>query len=217
MRALGSKGRISVFQPLRGLYAITPDGVDREGLRAMVFAYAAGGGVWLQYRNKSADPATRASGAASAAEFCKLCDVRLIINDDIDLALEVGADGVHLGGDDGDLRTARRRIGPGRILGASCYDQVALAVAARENGADYVALGALYPSPTKPGAVRASLDLIGRAQREAGLPVVAIGGIKLDNAAPVIAAGADMVAVITDLFGAPDVAARTASFQKLFE
>ena len=206
-----------MHEPLRGLYAITPDGISRDGLRALISAYADGGGIWLQYRDKSADPATRTSGAAAAAEFCKLCGVRLIINDDVDLALEVGADGVHLGGDDGDLRAARRRIGPGRILGASCYDRVSLAVAARESGVDYVALGAVYPSTTKPGAVRVTLDLIGRARREAGLPVVAIGGIRLDNVAPVIAAGADMVAVITDLFGAPDVAARTAGFQKLFE
>lgn len=202
---------------LRGLYAITPDCPDTQRLLGLARALAAGGGLWLQYRNKAAAAELRAVQAAQLAEFCKLCGVGLIINDDVDLALAVGAAGVHLGGADGDLRSARRRLGRGMILGASCYDRPALAAAAVEAGADYVAFGAVFPSSTKPQAVHAPLELIAEAKRRLAVPVVAIGGIRIDNAAPVIAAGADMLAVINDLFEAPDVAARAAEFQKLFD
>lgn len=202
---------------LRGLYAITPDCTDERQLLAMASALAAGGGRWLQYRNKTAPAAVRAAQAAALAEYCRLHSIGLIVNDDVDLALEVDAAGVHLGGDDGDLAAARRRLGAGRVLGASCYDSLPRARGAVAAGADYVALGAVFPSATKPGAVQAPLELVGAVRGAVGVPVVAIGGIRLDNAPQVVAAGADMLAVISDLFDAPDIAARAAAFQKLFD
>jgi thiamine-phosphate pyrophosphorylase len=202
---------------MRGLYAITPDGVGTGDLLVRVGALADGGGRWIQYRNKSATSAERTEQARALASLCRARDLRLIINDDVELALAVSADGVHLGADDGDLRAARRRIGTGMILGASCYNRPELAEAAAAAGVDYVALGAVFPSATKPGAVHARLPLIAEVRHRVGLPVVAIGGITLDNAPDVVAAGADMVAVISDLFEAPDIAARTAGFQSIFD
>jgi len=194
--------------PLRGLYAITPP--DLSGVEA---ALASGALCALQYRAKDADALARRREAEALLARCRAHGVPLIVNDDLELALAIGADGVHLGRDDGDLAAARARL-PGRLLGASCYDQAELAERAVAAGADYVAFGSVFPSPTKPGAVRAPLALFGRPL---GVPRVAIGGITLDNARQVIAAGADCVAVITDLFGAPDVGARARQYGRLFE
>jgi thiamine-phosphate pyrophosphorylase len=140
--------------------------------------------------------------------------VPVIINDEVQLALELGADGAHLGRDDGDLSQARVRL-KGRILGASCYNDRALAHAAVKAGADYVAFGSVFPSPTKPAAARASLGLFQEA-KALGVPLAAIGGITLDNAPQVIAAGADLLAVISDLFDAPDIRQRARDYGKLF-
>ncbi len=194
--------------PLRGLYAITPP--DLSGVEA---ALASGALCALQYRAKDAVAHARRREAEALLARCRAHGVPLIVNDDLELALAIGADGVHLGRDDGDLAAARARL-PGRLLGASCYDQAELAERAVAAGADYVAFGSVFPSPTKPGAVRAPLALFGRPL---GVPRVAIGGITLDNARQVIAAGADCVAVITDLFGAPDVGARARQYGRLFE
>jgi thiamine-phosphate pyrophosphorylase len=139
-------------------------------------------------------------------------DVPVIVNDDVELALEVEAAGAHLGRDDGDLAAARERLG-GRILGASCYDRRELAEAAVRAGADYVAFGSVFPSLTKPGAVRAPLSLFAI---RLGVPLAAIGGITLQNARSVVEAGADLLAVITDLFEAPDIARRAAQYRELF-
>jgi thiamine-phosphate pyrophosphorylase len=138
-----------------------------------------------------------------------------VVNDDVELALAVDAAGVHLGRDDGDLTPARRRLGSGQLLGASCYDRLELAEDAVGAGADYIAFGSMFASPTKPAAVRAPLALLGAARR-LGVPVVAIGGITLENAPAAIAAGADAVAVITALFDAGDIAARARAFSDLF-
>ena len=192
---------------LRGLYAITPEGPDLE--RKLRLALE-GGIALLQYRRKSPDRAQAAAIVRMAREH----GVPVIINDDLDLALEVGADGAHLGRDDGDLRAARARL-RGRILGASCYNDLTLARAAVGAGADYVAFGSVFASPTKPGAVRAPLALFSHA-RALGVPLAAIGGITLANAPQLIAAGADLLAVITDLFEAPDIRARARDYGKLF-
>lgn len=203
--------------PEPGLYAVTPDGLPTPKLLALADAALAGGVSLLQYRDKSDDGARRLAQATALGDLCRRYGARLIINDDLALALEAGADGVHLGGSDGDLAAARRALGPERIVGASCYADLALARAAAAAGASYVAFGAVYPSPTKPLAPTAPLAVITRARQE--LPevqVAAIGGITLANAAPVIAAGAHFLAVITDLFEAPDVAARAAAYQRLF-
>jgi thiamine-phosphate pyrophosphorylase len=139
-----------------------------------------------------------------------------LINDDIALAGLVDADGVPLGQEDGNLLLARALLGPERLLGVSCYADFALAEAAVAAGADYVAFGAVYPSPTKPLAPRATVDLFSRAKSTLTVPACAIGGITLDNAPPLIEAGAALLAVITDLFSAPDSAVRAAAYQKLF-
>jgi thiamine-phosphate pyrophosphorylase len=189
---------------LRGLYAVTPDSLAFERLEQ-----ALGGGVTLlQYRRQQPD-------AAEAREIVALgrrYGVPVIVNDDVELALEVGAAGAHLGRDDGDLAAARARLG-NKILGASCYDDLEMAKAAVRAGADYVAFGSVFASPTKPAAVRAPLSLF---SSRLGVPLCAIGGITLANARQLIAAGADLLAVITDLFEAPDVAQRAAEYRRLF-
>jgi thiamine-phosphate pyrophosphorylase len=203
---------------LRGLYAITPDAADSESLVELVrraLEHAPDGG-WaaLQYRNKLAGTAQRRHEARELAQLARQKGAAFIVNDDLPLALEVDADGVHLGRDDGALGDARRLLG-GRLLGASCYDRLDLARVAVAAGADYVAFGSVFPSATKPGAVRAPLALFGAA-RELGVPLVAIGGITLDRVPELIAAGVDCVAVIADLFEAPDVGARALDYARLF-
>jgi thiamine-phosphate pyrophosphorylase len=190
----------------RGLYAITPESVAPAKVRLAL----EGGIALLQYRNKHRDRSHAAAIMALGREF----GVPVILNDDVELALELDAAGVHLGRDDGDLRSARARL-KGRVLGASCYNDAGLARTAVHAGADYVAFGSVFASPTKPGAVRAPLSLFGEA-KALGVPVAAIGGITLDNAPKLIAAGADLLAVISDLFDAPDVRQRARDYGRLF-
>ena len=192
---------------LRGLYAITPEG---PGLTQKVRDALKGGITLLQYRSKQRD----VSQAKEIARLARSHGVPFIINDDVELALEVGADGAHLGREDGDLRSARKKLA-GKILGASCYDRLELARTAVAAGADYIAFGSVFASPTKPHAVRAPLSLFGQAHT-LGVPLAAIGGITLANARQVIDAGADLLAVISDLFDAEDIAARAREYQKLF-
>jgi thiamine-phosphate pyrophosphorylase len=195
------------MKELRGLYAITPEG---PGLEGKVRAALEGGVALLQYRRKQGNAAEARRVAALAGEF----GVPLIVNDDVALALEIGAAGAHLGREDGDLRAARARL-PAGILGASCYNEPARARAALAAGADYVAFGSVFPSPTKPHAVRAPLELF-REAKALGVPLAAIGGITLENAPGLIAAGADLLAVISDLFDAPDIRARARQYGELF-
>ncbi len=183
---------------LSGVYAITPDGLDTESLLALASAAIEGGIGALQYRSKHPDPRYRLGQLSALVTLCRAASVPLIANDSVELALDAGADGVHLGRDDGDPAQARARLGAGRLLGVSCYDRFELAL--RHAGvADYVAFGSVFPSPTKPDAVRAPLTLFTRA-RLRGWNTVAIGGITADNAASVYTAGADAVAVISALF-----------------
>lgn len=202
---------------LRGLYAITPEQPDGKRLLADVESALAGGCRILQYRDKTSAMPERVRRARALRELTRRFAARLLINDDLALTALVEADGTHLGSDDGNLLAARAILGPNKILGASCYADFAAAQRAAAAGADYVAFGAVYPSPTKPQAARASLDLFTRAQAELPIADCAIGGITLANAAPLIAAGADLLAVITDLFSAPDITARAAAYQRLFE
>lgn len=190
---------------LRGLYAITPETGDIERKTRLALE---GGVALLQYRQKRRDLDLARAIVRLGKEF----GVPVIINDDVELALELGADGVHLGRDDGDIGPARKRL-QGKLLGASCYNDPALARAAVKAGADYVAFGSVFSSPTKPAAVRAPLTLFGDP---IGVPLVAIGGITLQNAPPVIAAGADLLAVISDVFDAPDIRQRARQYGKLF-
>lgn len=204
---------------LHGLYAITPDDADSARLVARVRAALEGadaqGWAALQYRSKLPSRELRREQARSLAALARAKGIPFIVNDDIGLAIEIGADGAHLGREDGDLAAARRRISGG-LLGVSCYDSLALARAAVTAGADYVAFGSVFPSATKPGAVRAPLALF-RQAAALGVPLVAIGGIRLENATEVLRAGAHALAVLSDLFDAPDIAARARAFTRLFD
>jgi len=204
-----------VKRGISGLYAVTPDTDDTPGLLARVEAALAGGARLLQYRNKTAGAALRLIQGRALLALCWEYQVPLIINDHLDLALALDADGLHLGSDDGSLREARDRLGGGKILGASCYNRIESALDAERAGVDYVAFGSFFPSGVKPGAVRAPLDLLSDAKRRIKLPLVAIGGITLDNAPQLIAAGADGVAVISALFDAPDVKLAARRLSKL--
>jgi thiamine-phosphate pyrophosphorylase len=201
---------------LRGLYAITPEMTDTHALVARARAALAGGAALLQYRAKALAPEVALGQARELAAACREHGALFIVNDALDLALACGADGVHLGRDDMDVAAARARW-PHGVIGVSCYAQPEAARAARAAGASYVAIGSVFPSATKPGAVRAPLEAIGIARRAGGLPVCAIGGITPVNARDAVAAGADMVAVISALFEAPDVADAARRLSDLFE
>ena len=202
---------------LRGLYAVTPERADGGALLADVEAALAGGCRVVQLRDKLSPMAERLARARALRAATLRHGALLLINDDLALCRLVDADGTHLGGDDGNLAAARAILGPKKILGASCYADFSAAQSAAAAGADYVAFGAVYPSPTKPLAASATVDLFLQAKSTLTVPTCAIGGITLANAAPLIAAGADLLAVITDLFNAPDIAARAAAYQRLFE
>ena len=197
---------------MRGLYAITPDMADTAALLAKVEQALKAGVALLQYRNKIISKDKRLPQARELAPLARGYGVPFIVNDDVEIAASVAANGVHLGKEDADLATARAKL-PGKILGASCYADLEAAKAAIRAGANYVAFGSVFPSPTKPGAVRAPLSLF---QSKLGVPLCAIGGITLGNAPQLIAAGADLLAVISDLFDAPDIALRAAEYRKLF-
>ncbi|MBS0371038.1 MAG: thiamine phosphate synthase [Proteobacteria bacterium] len=201
----------------RGLYLVTPDWNDTEALATALAEVLPARPALVQYRNKNADPSVRREQAVRLLALCREAGVPLVLNDDLALALEIGADGVHLGRDDGDPAVARRALGTQRILGVSCYGEWPRAVAAAAAGVDYIAFGAMYPSSTKPAAVPAPLDILTRAKCELGLPVAAIGGITVDNAPALIEAGADLLAVISDVFAAPAPAARAAAYAGLFD
>lgn len=202
---------------LRGLYLVTPELADTGALLGAVARVLSARPAIVQYRSKLVDPALRREQASRLLALCRQARIPLVINDDLALALEIDADGAHLGRDDGDLAGARKALGPARILGASCYGEWARAEAAVAAGVDYVAFGAMFPSSTKPQAPLAPLEMLTRAKAEFDLPVAAIGGITLDNAPLLIAAGADLPAVISDVFSAPDPAARAAAYAGLFD
>ena len=189
---------------IEGLYAITPDLNDTGELLRRAEQVLRGGASVLQYRNKLADYALKREQASELMWLCEDHGVPFIINDHVLLCVELDADGVHLGGQDGDIAAARRLLGAHKLIGASCYNRLELAVQARDAGADYVAFGACFPSETKPEPVHAPLGLFAQARQAVGLPMVAIGGISPDNVQQVMQAGADAVAVISAIFDAAD-------------
>lgn len=199
-----------------GLYAITPDEQDTDILLCKVEEALQGGVRMLQYRNKLASHTLKVQQASTLLPLCRQYNVPLIINDSVKLCLELDADGVHLGADDGNLTETRTRLGINKILGASCYNRYDLALSAQNSGADYVAFGACFASSTKPNAPVAALDLFTRAKAELNIPAVAIGGITLDNAPLVIAAGASSTAVISAIFNADNIKIKTQQFSQLF-
>ncbi len=201
---------------LRGLYAITPETADTEQLALLARQCLEGGAAAVQYRAKGMTPGLALVQARRLASLCRDHGALFIVNDSLELALAVEADGVHLGREDAPAGEARIVFAAG-LIGVSCYADPKRARAAAESGADYVAIGSVFASSTKPGAVRAPLAAITEARAAAGLPVVAIGGITHENAPEAIAAGADMVAVIAAVFSAPDVRAAARGFARCFE
>lgn len=185
---------------IRGVYAITPDEENTDILLAKVEAALQGGIDVLQYRNKRASHKLQTQQARLLLPLCRQYHTPLIINDSIKLCLTLDADGVHLGADDGDLAAARARLGTDKILGASCYNRLDLALAATDAGADYAAFGACFASGTKPNAPVAPLSLFAQAKTKTEIPLVAIGGITLQNAPLAVQAGADAVAIVGALF-----------------
>lgn len=201
----------------RGLYAITPGQImDSKLLLDMIRQCLAGGARTIQYRHKGADRRRRWSDAQAIRDLCRESGATFIVNDDLELALELGADGVHLGREDLPCTEARRQAGDKLLIGVSCYDSLQRARQAAADGASYVAFGSAFPSPTKPVAVSADLPLYRQAARELQVPVVAIGGITPGNGAELVAAGCHALAVISGLFNAPDITATAAAFSALF-
>lgn len=200
-----------------GVYAIPPETADTGNLLIQVEAALAGGVAAVQYRDKSGDVARRHEQASELVALCHRFDVPLIVNDDLRLADLCDADGVHLGREDGSVREARIILGKGKFVGASCYQSLERALAAQAAGADHVAFGSFFPSPTKPDAGRADVALLHEARGALHIPIVAIGGITLANAARLIDAGADAIAMLSGLFEAPDIRARARDLNHLFQ
>lgn len=199
-----------------GLYALTPEDADEGRLAARVARVLEGGCRLVQYRQKNADAHARRRQAAALAALCARAGAALVVNDDARLAADVGAAGVHLGRDDGSVARARALL-PGGIVGVSCYDSLERALRLRAEGADYVAFGSFFASAVKPGAVRPPVSLLTEARARLDCPLVAIGGITLARVPQLVAAGADALAVITDLFDSPDPAARAGEYGRAFQ
>jgi len=202
---------------ISGLYAVTPDEPDTALLCAKVEATLQGGASLVQYRNKSADSDLRLQQASALLVLCRAYNVPLVINDHLDLCAQIDADGAHLGGKDGDIDVARRLLGADKIIGASCYNRLDLVLEAQEKGASYVAFGACFNTSTKSNVVNAPLSLFAEAKQKISIPLVAIGGITLENAPQVKQAGADAIAVINALFGTEDITKTSQQFIEIFK
>lgn len=203
---------------LAGLYVISdPSLCPAPRLLACVEQALRGGAVLVQYRDKGADEVLQRRQALDLNRLCQDYGAQFIVNDDVLLARAVGASGVHIGQDDMKLAEARSLLGPRALIGVSCYNQLALALQAQAAGADYVAFGRFFPSQTKPNAVPATVDLLIEAKAQLRVPIVAIGGITAENGAPLVSAGADMLAVIHGVFGQPDIEAAARGCAALFD
>ncbi|HEB55704.1 MAG TPA: thiamine phosphate synthase [Gammaproteobacteria bacterium] len=201
---------------LHGLYVITDRHLMGDDLMSKAEQAIAGGARLLQYRDKSSDTKRQEREAIALALCCKQHKVNFIINDDPALALKAGADGVHLGQNDGDISTIRQSLGRNKIIGVTCHSSLKKALVAEQAGADYVAFGRFFPSQTKPEAPAAEIDILLQARDQLSIPIVAIGGITHKNGAELIASGADMLAVIHGIFGTGDVRAATRQYVELF-
>jgi thiamine-phosphate pyrophosphorylase len=200
---------------IKGLYAITPDEPDTAELLRKVRLALQGGARVLQYRNKAADVTLHLQQAKALRELTQEFSVPLIINDDAMLAQRADADGVHLGGEDGSVAAARALLGSAKLIGVSCYNRKELAHEAVRQGADYVAFGSFFASAVKPDAVTASTELLRQARIEIAVPLVAIGGITVQNGLQLLEAGADALAVISAVFGATDIQNAARQFSSL--
>ena len=200
---------------ISGLYVVTPDAQDTAGLVRKVTLALLGGARIVQYRNKTANSSVRLEQASALREATRKFDIPLIINDDVSLTLSVAADGVHLGVADVSVADARAILGKDKLIGVSCYNRIALAHEAVNLGADYVAFGSFFNSKVKPDAVTASLELLRQARHEVTVPLVAIGGITLQNGGQLHEAGADALAVISALFDVEDIQHTARQFSTL--
>lgn len=203
-------------QEISGLYAITPDLENTNDLLNKVQQALEGRVQLIQYRNKLANEILRRKQAKLLLQLCREYGISLIINDHLDLAIEIDADGLHVGQDDISVTKARNQFGQDKIIGASCYNNLDLAVQAEKEGADYVAFGAFFSSLTKPNTISVTMDLVDQAKKKISLPIVAIGGIKLANARTVIQGGCAAVAVCNDLFHTENIKATATQYSQLF-
>ena len=199
---------------MKGLYAITES--NSKNLIENVTLALKGGIKILQYRNKQASSQQKQQEAQALAALCKKFNTPFIINDDIQLAQKVRADGVHLGRDDGSILEARAQLGDKAMIGVTCYQDIEIARQAEKLGANYVAFGSFFASPTKPQAPRAGIKLLQQAKQEISLPICCIGGITLDNASTLIDNGADMIAVISSLFASDNITVTAQQFTRKF-
>ncbi len=209
--------RMHLKPVIKGLYAITPDEVDTAELVRKTRLVLQGGATVLQYRNKLADSNLQLEHAHALRQLTREFSTTFIVNDNAQIAAQVDADGVHLGGEDGSVATARKLLGEEKIIGVSCYNRAPLATEAELQGADYIAFGAFFPSVTKPNAIKADAHLLRWSQQHLKVPVVAIGGIVLQNAPLLIDAGADALAVISAIFDAEDIQLAATQFSTLFK
>jgi len=201
---------------LSGLYVITDDKLSDSHLLEHVQQAIQGGAGIVQYRSKTKQTAIKEMTARSLLELCREHRVPLLINDDVELAANIGADGVHLGQTDTRLTEARQRLGAGAIIGITCHASLELATQAQQQGASYVAFGRFFNSQTKPDASPANIDLLRYAKKQLSIPICAIGGITIDNATTLIDAGADLLAVIHGVFGQVDIQKAAQSYVKLW-
>lgn len=203
---------------LRGLYVISDANLIAESTFSQTIECALlGGAKIIQYRDKSNNTEKRRRQTQEIKLLCETYDAVFIINDDIELAKEVNANGVHLGSNDADYATARTILGDNKIIGISCYNQFELAQQAQQQGADYIALGRFFSSSTKPNAAAAPIELLTHAKQKLNIPVCAIGGITVNNSAELIAAGVDMLAVINAVFSSNEVQSTCQKFSSFFE
>ena len=202
---------------IQGLYAITDQQlIAPKKFAARVKQVLQGGAQIVQYRDKSQQHQLRFEQASIVVDLCKKFGAISIINDDIELAKIVEADGVHIGTDDDELSYARQELGEQKIIGVSCYANLSLAEQAVADSADYVAFGSIFASPTKPQAPIAGLDILRQAKQSVRVPIVAIGGITLDNLDDVVSSGADAVAIISGVFANEDISQQALQFSQAF-
>jgi len=201
---------------IKGLYAITPDMADLNSLIQKTQSAIEGGAFMVQYRSKIHDRAVKMQQCAAILRLCREYDVPCIVNDDVEMCHILEADGVHLGEKDDNIAEVRRILGEDAIIGSSCYDQLNRAKQAQKEGASYVAFGAVFPTPTKPNAPRATLELLREAKSEIQIPIVAIGGITMNNAHDVIETGVDAIAVITSLYESNSIKETAETFSQMF-
>jgi thiamine-phosphate pyrophosphorylase len=201
---------------MRGLYIVTPDWDDTARLLDATRQALEGGAVLVQYRNKTASAALREEQAGALLALCRRHERPLVINDHVDLCLRLDADGVHVGGTDARVADVRAALGPGKIVGASCYGEFGLAEAAQDAGASYVAFGGFYPSRVKVYEVSTPLDIVARARAALKVPIVVIGGMTVENARPLVDLGTDMVAAISSVYAVADPREAAREFGRLF-